>query len=203
MQPGFLLIGISKTGGLQRGNPAPLLQRDPLELRRHSAKTSMSSGWKASHGRLQGIYFAQRPTYPDLLEPEQLMTRSLPLYLTQKDPKKQCQAPLPSRAAQSTEENFLAWIQTQALLRWNTRAFCSTLERDEWPFVLQPLQKENVITQTGIRPGCNFMLNEFFFPLKVFANPPLKIKSWNKIHRLLRNWPNSIISQVNNSILHL
>lgn len=51
------------------------------------------------------------------------------------------------------------------------------------------------------------MLNEFFFffppLLKVFANPPLEIKSQNKTQRWLWNWPSSIRSQVNNSILHL
>lgn len=45
----------------------------------------------------------------------------------------------------------------------------------------------------------------FSFPplLKVFANPPLEIKSQNKTQCSLRNWPGSIRSQVNNSILHL
>jgi len=88
MRPSLLPIGVSKIAGLRRGNPAPLLQRDPLELQRHSAKPSTSPGWEASHGRLEGIYFAQRPTYPDLLEAAQCMTRCLPLYLTQKDPKR-------------------------------------------------------------------------------------------------------------------
>lgn len=62
------------------------------------------------------------------------------------------------------EETFSLGFKYRHFSGWNTGALCSTLECDEWPFVLQPLQKETVITQTGIRPGRNFTLNEFLSP---------------------------------------
>lgn len=98
------------------------------------------------------------------MEAERRVTGLLPPYLTQKDPKVVPSSITLWSSLEQGGENFLAWIQAQALLRWNVGALCRTLERDEWLFVLQPLQKENGITQTGIRPGRNFTLNKTPLP---------------------------------------
>lgn len=75
--------------------------------------------------------FCEYPTYPNLLEAEQRMTRCLPLYLTQNDPKAAPSSIYTLERPQAQGENFLAWIRMRALLRWNTGALCSTLEHDE------------------------------------------------------------------------
>lgn len=119
-------------------------------------KRRATGGWKEPS--------SERPTYPDLLEAERRVTTCLPLYLTQKHPKT-LPSSIPLRSGlDHGEKNFLARSRRQPLLPRNTGALRSSLERDEWPFVLQPLQKENVITQTGIWPGCNFTLNEYSPP---------------------------------------